>query len=133
VREERVEIVVRDGAGRFGQRRRLVAIRAVDGDDLDAGNRLRRARRACADPARAEDPDAHVGGSEPPLRQRLDPDVPVPDRVAVVLDEDVPLLGLAEPRDVLELALAIAALSSGESSSYCSTFLRSASARRACP
>ena len=40
-----------------------------------------------------------------PLRERPDLDRPVPHLIAVVLHQDVTLLQLAEPRDVLELAL----------------------------
>jgi len=60
MREECVVVAEREGAGRFGQRLDLVDVRAVDGDDLHAVNRLRGAHVRAADPARADDPDSHA-------------------------------------------------------------------------
>ena len=87
----------------------LPSMRDVDalcrfvGDDLDARG---------AQPA---SPSARGGG------RPLDLDVAVPDAVAVILEQDVAVLQLAESRDVLELALRDCRAAPGESSSYRST------------
>ena len=89
----------------------------MHGDDLDAGNRQRRTRVRVADAAGAEDadPSRYVSG--------LNLDVAEPDLVAVVLERMWPFCGLPKRAMSLNLLLAIAAFSAGESSSYCSTLL----------
>ncbi len=95
--EEAVEIIVDRAAVRFRQTLRLLAVRAAHRRNLDTRNAERRARVRIADVAAAEDADLHA--ETPNL------DVAEPDLVAVILQQDVAVLALAETIDALELAL----------------------------
>src|SRR5688572_20702588 len=104
--EKCFEVIVWNGAGQTGQRRRLFTVAAVDRDDLNAGDRVGGAEVRVADAAGAEDADPHGRRrADDRLLRGPDLDLAVPDLVAVVLQEDVPLLRRAEAGDVLELAL----------------------------